>query len=61
MSALDDVKQARRVLIDTLAHWRDRTRPGDDVVTASDVTAAVAGLVFAMIAQEREHDREHRR
>lgn len=43
-------------LRETLGHWKDGTRPGDDEITDGNVARAISDLIEAMI-DEREADR----
>jgi delta 1-pyrroline-5-carboxylate dehydrogenase len=46
--------EARGALKETLDHWKDNTRPGDERITTGDVVAAIDELVQAALEQQRE-------
>jgi hypothetical protein len=43
------VNQARSDLRETLGHWKDGTRPGDNYITEGDVMHAISVLIAAVI------------
>lgn len=55
-----EVKRARAQLLETLRHWKDGTRPGDDPVTEADVVNTIDALIEARIIAydaARDHSR----
>lgn len=50
-------RDARIHLMETLDHWRDGTRPGDDGVTRADVVMAIERLIEAIAADKAKGDK----